>query len=511
MTKGSPCIAFLWTIAAAVGLAACGESAAPQNPLLLSLADFDPKARRYLESHPILQPRLAAAAQPEEGFQATLETIWRETQRRVTGSMDYDLPVLMHYVIAPRVSWPLDPSRILSTEHVDYERVARFLAPGAEETAEFQQSELSRLFEFDVTGLRRKVLRSALERQGLEGVTQVEALRRLFEGVNQFLAEEQTRLRTGQESSAEHFLDWNLKTTTLSALPAKVGLVTDGLLKLLAQSGDLAAESVRQALVVGPGVDLANPHLGCHAGVAVYQPFEVLDALRQRGLSNLGNVRVDALDVNEDVLDVIRVPHNSLTSRYTLMPYQFSDSSVRPNSAVNTYNAQLYQGVPGVEFSDEEWVLSADVIHRGFEAMRQAWRDRLADIDGLDADEQAHLRRILERLEKDARVRYFEVYLPTTFRSHVQALSGDVVTHAFAADDTYDLVVCTNVLNYFPPLYRDLALLNLRRVTRPGGVLITTEDLGQATGEVWLGWRRIAEFQHLDWDPQVAYECVKNH
>ena len=70
-------------------------------------------------------------------------------------------------------------------------------------------------------------------------------------------------------------------------------------------------------------------------------------------------------------------------------------------------------------------------------------------------------------------------------------------------------MLCTNVLVYFPKALRELALLNLRRVTKRGGFLVCTDALVDKAGENYCGWRFDATARHADFDPQYAFACLK--
>ena len=50
---------------------------------------------------------------------------------------------------------------------------------------------------------------------------------------------------------------------------------------------------MKRALVVGPGVDVANRHLGPFGRVAVYQPFELEASLLQHGVADPGDLTID--------------------------------------------------------------------------------------------------------------------------------------------------------------------------------------------------------------------------
>lgn len=499
---GSPHRSLAGLLTLLLGAVACGPSAGEPVGRLLSLPDLDPVARRYVQTHPVLSPRLAGT-DPEAAFAALVARVDQENQRRVPGSMDYDLPALLRFVLGSPYRFPLQAEDVLASAVVPYRRALDFLRskPGGAAWWDVDGG--------DPTRLRRTVLEGALRRQGVVGPPTEADLQRLFEEVNGFLDLEQTRLQQGQETSADHFLDWNLKTTTLTALPMKIGLVTDALIEELVRQSTLPRDGrLTRALVVGPGVDLANPHLGAAAAVAIYQPFELLDSLHRAGASDLDTIQVDCLDLNDRLLDVLRAARQPGAVPMVLSLYWFAGPHRFHFAGVEEYVRGLFSSMPGVLRGAPRAAHSQDAILRALAEVRTFWGPKL-ERGGLPPDEEAHLQRILQRIEAEARLMVVPAELPETVQQAVAPRTGDVVTHAFAPDNSYDLVLITNVLNYFPEVYRDLALLNLRRVTRRGGILLTTENLGQKEGEIELGWRFLLRYQHLDWDPQYAYQCVK--
>jgi SAM-dependent methyltransferase len=501
------CRAFFSLSLALPGLLAVGCAKEEPAGGLLQLRDFDAVAQRFLIEHPLLVERLSTGngRQTELQFRDLLEAVAADSQSRLAGAFDYDLPALIRYVI-PR---PLPPQLTVSLLR-DSAEVPCGLALAY---ARGQGDEyFDRLRRGDPSGLREQLLREVLVRSGFEWATaRPEDLLGCFQRINEFLAAEQERLDQGSETSAVHFLDWDLKTTTLTALPFKIGLLTELLLTEVA--AEPALLETRRVLVVGPGVDFANPHLGGLAPCALYQPFELLDSLCKLG-GELGELRVDCLDVNARVLGVLENArsHGPLGAPLTLSLYSFEAGSRWDFPGVREYLEQLFSScadLPEFERGPLQVALSPDLVQRAFAEVRVHWQPKIERWSSLPEAEQEHLGRILQRIQREARVQFRQVQLPHQMVARVFSLHGNVITDRFVADNTYDLVLCTNVLNYFPPVLRDLALLNLRRVTKRGGVLLTTEDLQVDPGQVWAGWRLLTQRTHAGWDPQYAYRCVK--
>ncbi len=141
--------------------------------------------------------------------------------------------------------------------------------------------------------------------------------------------------------------------------------------------------------------------------------------------------------------------------------------------------------------------------------MKRGFAAAFARAGGPDPAERAQLEKMVQRIDLEARVAYRSVRLPPPAVLAVQPVPGDVVTDRFADDDCYDLVLCTNVLVYFPPELQQLALLNLRRATRRGGVLICTDAFGEKEGEAYCGWRLEKTQRRDGFDPQYALRCLK--
>src|SRR5262249_33818402 len=148
-----------------------------------------------------------------------------------------------------------------------------------------------------------------------------------------------------------------------------------------------------------------------------------------------------------------------------------------------------FSDLPGFARGPERPALSPDVALRAAAEVRRNFAAAFARPGGPDPAERVQLEKMVQRIDLEARVAFRAVALPPAAVLSVHALPGDVVTDRFADDDRYDLVLCTNVLVYFPPELQQLALLNLHRVTRRGGVLICTDAFGEKEGETYCGWR----------------------
>lgn len=500
-------------LAAALLLTACSRGAGPaaSAPVeLLKFADFDGAARRFvLEQTDFGKGLRAGGEKAEKSFHDALAELRRADDRRVAGAFDYDLPALVRYVLAPPVPMKLDRAWLKSVGEPDFARAAAFVR--GESGRPTDEPILSAARRGDPLGLRQLLLVSALERGGRDPKQATAAdVAEAFARVNRFLDDEEQKLEQHQEPPGIHFLDWFLKTTTLTGLLPKIGLLTEKLLSALPAQ---PPASIHRVLVVGPGIDLASPHLGALAPVVMYQPFELEDALRRLGLA-APDCEIDALDVNPRVLAVLEAARRASEKGgpLRLVLFRGAGAGRLVLDGVEPYLLRLFtsfEGSPGFARGPEQLSISPDVALRSAAEIRKNFAEALAREGGPTAAEQDQLDRMLERIMLEARVAWHTVDLPPAAVLPVHALLGDVVTDRFAPDDRYDLVLCTNVLVYFPPQLQALALLNLRRATKRSGWLLTTDRFVDKEGEEYCGWRLEKSARHLDFDPQYALRCLK--
>ena len=187
------------------------------------------------------------------------------------------------------------------------------------------------------------------------------------------------------------------------------------------------ARRIKRVLVLGPGLDLA-PRTGLvDAGTPQsYQPFAVVDALVALGLGGLDTVRIRALDINPRVTDWI------VRARGT-----------RPRLAlISSVDARA-----GVRFSDD-------------------YREYFSNVGRKVGREQPLTGAGPGRLAKT-----IEVAPGVT--DAIDAGTADIVVDRL--DETFDLIVVTNVLPYLADRDLLLAITNIVRMLAPGGVLLHNE------------------------------------
>jgi SAM-dependent methyltransferase len=185
---------------------------------------------------------------------------------------------------------------------------------------------------------------------------------------------------------------------------------------------------IRRVLIVGPGLDLA-PRTGLvDAGSPQsYQPFAVMDALVALGLAGLDTLRIRTVDINPRVIDWI------VRARGT-----------RPRLALIT----SVDARGGVRFTDDYREYFTGVG-------RKVGREQ-----PLPGSGPGHLAKTLQ--------------LEAGVTEAIDAATADIVVDRL--DETFDLIVITNVLPYLSDPDLLLAITNMVRMLAPGGVLLHNES-----------------------------------
>lgn len=205
----------------------------------------------------------------------------------------------------------------------------------------------------------------------------------------------------------------------------------------LGAGGVLAPGSVRRVAIVGPGLDVINKADGHDFyPLQSIQPFAVLDTLLRIGLADGEALAVTTLDVSEQV------------NRHLL--------GARARASLGQ-DYQITLPLPRAE----RWVGD----------LRTYWQTLGAHVgtsvrapDGPGA-EDVDTRAVLVRPEAVLRV------TPLPF---------DIVTHrleALTEAEQFDLVIATNVFVYYDPFEQALAGANIAAMLRPGGILLSNNDL----------------------------------
>ena len=184
---------------------------------------------------------------------------------------------------------------------------------------------------------------------------------------------------------------------------------------------------IQDVLIVGPGLDLA-PRTGLvEAGdPQSYQPFAVMDALLGAGLARRGELRVQAADINPRVVGWLRGMRGK-TPRLAAI-----------SGVVETDQVQLSED------------------YRGYFAGLGRDIGREQPMTGFDP----------RRLAKS-------IVLSPGITDAIAAAAVDITVERL--DERYDLIVVTNVFPYLSDEDLLLALSNIVRMLKPGGVLLHNE------------------------------------
>jgi hypothetical protein len=230
---------------------------------------------------------------------------------------------------------------------------------------------------------------------------------------------------TPAESVADLYRSRGLSTDTAveAGFLVSVGI---GILKSLEPD-----RQVRRVLIVGPGLDLAPRTALVEEGPPEsYQPWAVMDALVATGLSRLADLQVVGGDINPRVVSHLRRSHD-------VPPTLNLVTEIRENATVSL---------------SAEYREYFDTLGRAIAGPAGA-APAVATVDG-------HLRK---------RVRVGAAAAAT-----LAAAPLDIVTERLR-DQTFDLVIATNILPYFDDQELALAMSNIASMLAPGGVFLHNE------------------------------------
>jgi hypothetical protein len=204
----------------------------------------------------------------------------------------------------------------------------------------------------------------------------------------------------------------------------------DKAIHALSADGVLAAATVRNVAIVGPGLDFLDKQ----EGVDLYdpqslQPFTVMDSIEDAGLAAAGAVQVTTLDLNPSVNQHLR---RAIARAQNRQPYRL----VLPRDLTTEWNSDAIA----------YWKRAGSRI--GLFEPKPAV-STLATVE---------LRALLVR--------------PAAVR-RLRILDADIVCDRLPGNGAFDLVVATNVLLYYDRFQQALALASIASMLRPGGILLT--------------------------------------
>jgi hypothetical protein len=261
----------------------------------------------------------------------------------------------------------------------------------------------------------------------------VDPPRYLEEELRRVLAEYDAYARAQGPAQSVRFDDRGLSADT-SILP---GFAIEQALEALASAQLLAAGSVRRLAVVGPGLDFTDKREGYDFyPQQTLQPFAVIDSLLRRGLARSTDLGVTTFDLSQRVNEHLETARERARAgaQYALHLPRATESGWVPALAAYWQRFGDRIGEPLTPAAPPVTVAGVDV-----RAVRV--------LPALVLTVMPHdLNIVLQRLEP----------LP--------------------ASERFDLIIATNLLVYYDVFERSLALANVEKMLRPGGLFLANNS-----------------------------------
>ncbi len=211
----------------------------------------------------------------------------------------------------------------------------------------------------------------------------------------------------------------------------------------LRDRGLLAQHSVQRVAVLGPGLDFADKQTAYDFyPLQSLQPVAVVDSLRRLGLAAAGKVDVVTLDINPQVNAHLTQAQQAARRGHPYTIQLPRDPHVRWNPDFIAY-----------------WRSFGDQV--GVPATPVRVPPALAGLQ---------IRAVRVQPEVIAQIE------PVDLNIVVQRLALDTNQEGF------DLIVATNILVYYDAFEQSLALANLARMLRPGGLLLSNNAVPEVPG-----------------------------
>ena len=302
--------------------------------------------------------------------------------------------------------------------------VAALAAPGSNERLQFARGVLARHRIDPSTPAGKADARSYVETRTV-AMSRAGALRTraLLDSSATDLADRLTLFRErGLSSDTSIFIDYGI----------------DAALEAIARAGTLKPGSVARVAIVGPGLDFSDKLDGYDFyPLQTIQPFAVVDSLVRLGLAPRGGVRVAAFDLSARILQHLDA---AITRAHAGQPYPL----VLPRNLDQSWSAPLVR----------YWQRAGDRI--GEKAAAPALPPNAG---------RAEVRRIL--------VRPAVVQSMTTRDLNIVLQRPDPMP----AGEQFDLMIATNILLYYDVFEQSLAGINIAKMLRPGGLLLTNNRI----------------------------------
>jgi SAM-dependent methyltransferase len=221
-----------------------------------------------------------------------------------------------------------------------------------------------------------------------------------------------------------------------SAIPIELGI--EQALAAIRAAGTLAPATVRRVAIIGPGLDFTDKQEGYDFyPPQTIQPFAVIDSLRRVGLASSAGIQVTTFDLSSRVLAHIAAARERAGKGrgYSL---------VLPRPTDRSWSAEL----------TAYWQRFGDRIGQQASAAPPPPAAGRVDVRGVLVQpsvvlsiEPRDLNIVLQRVEP------------------------------LAAGEQFDLILATNILLYYDVFEQSLAMANIAKMLRPGGLFLTNDGL----------------------------------
>ena len=221
-----------------------------------------------------------------------------------------------------------------------------------------------------------------------------------------------------------------------SAIPIEFGI--EQALATIRADGTMPSASVRRVAIIGPGLDFTDKQEGYDFyPPQTIQPFAVIDSLRRIGLAAPAGVQLTTFDLSARVLAHIATARRRASEGKAY-------SLVLPRALDRSWSSELtaYWQRFGDHIGQQ-----ASVPAPPPGAGRVSVRGVLVQPSVVLSLEPRDLNIVLQRVEP------------------------------LATGEQFDLIVATNILLYYDVFEQSLAMTNIAKMLRPGGVFLTNDGL----------------------------------
>lgn len=394
---------------------------------------------QFSDLPPVLQKSLAASGVPEQRFPAFITQVEADTRRRVA---EGDREHLIYYALqSARFTNrpPIEPALSargfvagLSAQHrsrllADSSYVPALGLPPAERA---RIADLLSVLRTAAAEPRLALFREMLEAH--RGPSTADGFYPDYVRLARFLYQKEFAASGDAAAVARLYQTRALSSDTQidAGFGVSIGL---GLLHALEP-----ALRIGQALVVGPGLDLApRTDLIDASEPQSYQPLAVADALLSRSLASAGSLVVHSVDVNPRVVGAVeRTARNGLT-----------------------------------------WHVFSGIQETPDRAFTEDYRQYLAEL-GRAVGTRATAS---SAMTSDPRYVHSLTLSPALGRA-LSAERLNIITERLVEGTSFDIVIATNVLAYLDDRQLALALSNMAAMLRPGGYLLHNEARDSLAG-----------------------------